>query len=64
MSEFYTNSKGVQRRIADLAYPHALNARDKLVRERGDDDSRDAEIAALTTHIEAIDALATEEAEL
>lgn len=62
MTTHYNGSKG-PRLIADMLYPHALNARDKLVRERADD-SRDAEIQALDAHIAAIDAMAEEEAEL
>lgn len=41
--------------ISSMRYEHALNARDKLARERTDD-SRDAEIAALNAHIASIEA--------
>jgi hypothetical protein len=46
----YTNSKGQQKLIADMLYPHLLNAHDKLVRERKDD-SRDGEIRTMAARI-------------
>jgi len=50
----YTNSKGQQVVIADMLYPHLINAHDKLRRERKDD-KRDAEITAMAARIRELD---------
>lgn len=53
-THYQSSSKGAVE-IATMRYEHALNARDKLVRERRDG-ARDAEIEALTKHIAEIEA--------
>lgn len=55
MATHYNSSSRGPVEIASMRYEHALNARDKLERERTDE-SRDAEIAALAQHIAAIEA--------
>jgi hypothetical protein len=55
MCEFYMSSKGQQKRIVEMPYPYALNARDKLAREDTKGERR-AELDALNTHIAALEA--------
>lgn len=52
MTTHYHGSKGPVP-IADMFYPHLLNARDKLVREQP---HRAAEIDAMTARLKEIDA--------
>lgn len=54
VTHYHSSSRGPVE-IASMRYEHALNARDKLTRERVDA-SRDAEIDALNSHIAAIEA--------
>lgn len=54
MATHYNSGSRGPVEIAGMRYEHALNARDKLGRERRDD-SRDAEIEALTKHIASIE---------
>jgi hypothetical protein len=61
MTTHYNGSKGPIL-IADMLYPHLLNARDKLVREQKDG-ARQVEIDAMTARLAEIDAMAEEEAE-
>ncbi|RAK51627.1 hypothetical protein [Phenylobacterium soli] len=62
MTTHYNSSSRGPVEIASMRYEHALNARDKLMRERSDD-SRDAEIAALNDHIAGIEATFEERAD-
>jgi hypothetical protein len=50
-THYHSSSKGPVE-IASMRYEHALNARDKLIRERGDQ----ATIDALHAHVTAIEA--------
>lgn len=62
MTTHYHGSKGPVL-IAEMHYPHLLNARDKLVREQKDG-ARQDEIDAMTARLAEIDAMVTEEIEL
>jgi hypothetical protein len=55
MATHYNSSSRGPVEIASMRYEHALNARDKLTRERADD-GRDGEISALNSHIASIEA--------
>lgn len=59
MITHYTSSKGPVE-IASMPHPYASNALAKLQRERLDG-SRDAEIAALSAHIERLNELHAEQ---
>lgn len=54
MTTHYVGSKGPVL-IADMLYPHLLNARDKLVRDQKDGE-RQAEIDAMTARLDEIEA--------
>jgi hypothetical protein len=53
MTQHYINSKGQPREIADMPYPHLVNAHAKLVRE---EPHRTAEIEAMAKRLAEIDA--------
>lgn len=60
MKTHYHGSRG-SLLIADMLYPHLLNARDKLVRDQTDGERQD-EIDAMTARLAEIDAMADDDA--
>lgn len=60
-THYHSSSKGPTP-IANMAYPHLLNARDVLVRKA--DESRQPELDALNARLAEIEAMSQAEAEL
>lgn len=54
MTTHYNSSRGPVE-ISAMPYPHLVAARAKLIRDR-EDDSRDAEISAMTNRVEEMEA--------